>query len=87
MEESKDYLLSAETLLNSYRLIRQNLWFISKWVTGITFLSAIYIFSLPRGYSSKVVLLPETGGGASFSAGSLGALGSMMGMKDSFGSI
>jgi len=82
MEESKDYLLSAETLLNSYRLIRQNLWFISKWVTGITFLSAIYIFSLPRGYSSKVVLLPETGGGASFSAGSLGALGSMMGMRN-----
>lgn len=82
MEESKDNLLSAETLLNSFRLIRQNLRFISKWVAGITILSAIYIFSLPRSYSSKVVLLPETGGVASFSTGTIGALGSMMGMRN-----
>lgn len=82
MEESKGSLLSAETLLNSYRLIRQNLKFISKWVAGITFLSAIYIFSLPRNYSSKVVLLPETSGFSSLSTGTLGALGSMMGMRN-----
>lgn len=63
------------------RLIRANIIFIGVCTAVVTVLSAVYIVSIPRGYKSEVILLPEISNGMGGFSGSLSSLASLAGIK------
>lgn len=69
----------AVKLLHTISLIRHHLLFIILTTICVIVLTAVYVFSLPREYSSDTTLLPETSSDGI--SGNLGQLASLAGVK------
>lgn len=78
--ENKYSILSVQTLIELSRTIKRNILQIILVVTVFTGLAALYIFSIPREYTSTTIMLPEINNGGL--SGALGDLSSMIGMKN-----
>lgn len=68
-------------IIKLLRLMRTNIVFISVVTFAVTVFSVVCVVSIPRKYTSKMVLLPEVAGNGLTLSGSIGALASMAGVK------
>ena len=79
--KEENTVLSTESLFRLLHLIKTDWVLFTAIITCITGVTIVYLFSLPRSYTSTAILLPESNNG--LLSGNLGNLSSLVGLKTS----
>ena len=73
-------------VLDTFNLLIKNWYKIAIFCTIVVTLSIVYIFSIPRAFTSEVIMVPEVNGSSSLSGG-MNSLASMAGLKLGSGNV